>query len=337
MKFLLIALLICVVCTFAAKQDTEKFVQTQFESFKVKFMKNYKSNDEERMRFRIFKSNLKRIAKLNAESLGQNNYGITKFADLTPSEFSHMYLMPHRPLPEIRDDQVLDTSNLKNITLPAAWDWRKDGLRGGQSCITAVYNQGQCGSCWAFSATEETESMDFLQGNAGAEPYHLSIQQVVDCDTQAYGCDGGWTYVAYEYIMKAGGYDSGASYPYTAQDGTCKFDKSHVQARITGWKYVTSTKDEAVMKQFIGTTGPASICVDASSWQFYNGGVIKSCGKSIDHCVHLVGYDKVDGVEAWVVRNSWGTSWGINGYLYLEYGKDTCAMAQVVTTVTTAR
>jgi len=156
-------------------------------------------------------------------------------------------------------------------------------------------------------------------------------------DTKAYGCDGGWTYVAYEYIKSAGGYDSLESYPYTAADGSCKFRKTNVQARITDWKYVTSTKSETVMRDYVGTTGPLSICVDASSWQFYNGGVLKTCGNSIDHCVQIVGYGAVSGTQAWIVRNSWGASWGERGYIYLEYGKDMCALAQVVTTVTTAK
>ena len=135
------------------------------------------------------------------------------------------------------------------------------------------------------------------------------MQQVVDCDTQAYGCEGGWTYVAYEYIEKAGGYETFQDYPYTARDGKCDFDKTKAVAKISSWKYVTQNKDEAVMKNYIATTGPLSICVDAASWQFYNKGVIKSCGKQIDHCVQLVGYGTVDGVEAWLVRNSWGAAW----------------------------
>merc|ERR1712232_143081 len=238
------------------------------------------------------------------------NFGVTKFADLTPSEFSHLYLMPKRPKPIIRDDQVLKMN--KSIAgLPSAWDWRTDGLVNGVSAVTPVYNQGQCGSCWAFSATEEIESMNFLQGTArnGANPYHLSMQQIVSCDNQAYGCQGGWTYVAYEYVESAGGLETGSEYPYTATNGNCNFQKSEVVADISSWKYVTQDEDEQTMKNFVGTTEPLSICVDASSWQFYQGGVLKN----------------------------WGTDWGVNGYIFLEYGQDTCALAQVVTTVTGKR
>jgi len=317
----------------AANSEFENLAQNQYLSFKTKFNKVYKSDDEEKMRFTIFKNNLKRVAKMNLNSKGQNNFGVTKFSDLTPSEFSHLYLMPKRPSPEITADKVLE-QNYTGVSIPAAWDWRTDGLKGGVSAITAVYNQGQCGSCWAFSATEEIESMEFLQGNAGASPKHLSMQQIVDCDTQAYGCNGGWTYVAYEYVMSAGGQDSLASYPYTAVDGSCAYNPANVEAKLSGWKYVTQNQNEATMKDFVGTTGPASICVDAASWQFYQGGVLSTCGTSIDHCVQLVGYGTSSGLNTWIVRNSWGTDWGLSGYILLEYGKNMCAMADVVTTVT---
>jgi len=331
----LLALIVLAAAAPSKEQAFQKLAKSQFEAFKLKFVKKYKSDDEEKMRFKIFSQSLKRVAKMNMNTKGRNNFGVTQFSDLTPSEFSHMYLMPHRPLPEIKAEKVLQM-NMTGVNVPSAWDWRVNGLVNGVSCITAVYNQGQCGSCWAFSATEQTESMDFLQGNAGANPHHLSMQQVVDCDTQAYGCDGGWTYVAYEYIMSCGGYDSLSSYPYTAVDGQCAYNPSNVEAKITNWAYVTQNQNEQTMMNYVGSTGPASICVDASSWQYYNGGVLSTCGQSIDHCVHLVGYGTIDGTMAWIVRNSWGVSWGVSGYIYLEYGQDMCAMAQVVTTVTTA-
>jgi len=145
------------------------------------------------------------------------------------------------------------------------------------------------------------------------------------------GCDGGDPQSAYDYIKSAGGQDSMESYPYTAKDGACRFKKEDVDAKVDAWHYVTRDEDETAMKNFVGTNGPLSICVDASSWQFYNGGVLKTCGKQLDHCVQIVGYTKSDGVEAWIVRNSWGESWGIKGYILLEYGKDMCGLAQVAT------
>jgi cathepsin F len=134
-------LLLVFALVFVAYAQQDQFIQTQFDAFKLKFGKSYKSVDEQTMRFKIFKSNLKRIARLNMNSLGQNNYGVNEFADLTPSEFSHMYLMPKRPTPEIKPEQVL-VHNKSDVKLPSSWDWRKDGLINGKSCITPVYNQG---------------------------------------------------------------------------------------------------------------------------------------------------------------------------------------------------
>jgi C1A family cysteine protease len=325
--------LLAFVALVSAKSSFNTLAHTEFAVFKEKYNKEYKSVDEEFMRYRIFRKNLKRIAKLNLRSKGRNNFGVTKFTDLTPSEFSHMYLMPKRPKPVIREEDVLNFTT-QAPELPAQWDWRTDGLKGGVSCITKVYNQGQCGSCWAFSATEEIESMTFLQTSGASSPDNLSMQQIVDCCTAAYGCQGGWTYVAYQYVEQAGGLDSLASYPYTAQNGQCEFNKANVEAKISSWKYVTQSENEGTMKQFAATTGPMSICVDASSWQFYQGGVLSNCGNQIDHCVQITGYSTQQGVEAWNVRNSWGTDWGVSGYIYLEYGQNTCALADVVTTVT---
>jgi len=159
----------------------------------------------------------------------------------------------------------------------------------------------------------------------------LSQQQIVDCDTTSYGCNGGWTEHAFNYIEKAGGQDTLASYPYTAQDGTCKANPSNFAAKIKSWAYVTQNDDENAMAQSLVQTGPAAICVDASSWQFYNGGVITSCGQQVDHCVQLTGYSVQSGVNAWNVRNSWGTDWGLKGYLYVaRNGQDVCAIGSDV-------
>ena len=145
----LLVLLIFLGLSFcSARNDVEsrkeffnKIAKTQFNSFKLQFKKAYKSVDEEDMRFEIFRKNLKIIAKMNIESRGANNFGITQFSDLTPSEFSHLYLMPKRPTPEIDESKLL-IKNYTGVNIPAEWDWRKDGLINGESCITHVYNQG---------------------------------------------------------------------------------------------------------------------------------------------------------------------------------------------------
>jgi len=278
--------------------------------------KQYDSDEEFLHRFAIFRDNMKKIEQLNADSDGAI-YGITQFSDLTPHEFKTLYLMTRLPV-----NNVSDYWTPPNVQAPASFDWR---TKGG---VTPVKNQGQCGSCWAFSATENIESVYQIGGHPIPS---LSPQQVVDCDKDCYGCGGGWPYKAFNYVTKTGGQDTEASYPYTGRDGTCKFKPGSVGAKIKG--YHTISRDEHQIQTGLSTTAPFSVCVDASQWSHYKGGVMRStqCGRGIDHCVQLVGYDSSANPPYWIVRNSWGTGWGISGYIYLEMWKDTCAMAESVT------
>jgi len=160
------------------------------------------------------------------------------------------------------------------------------------------------------------------------------MQQIVDCDPYDYGCSGGWPYNAYKYVIGNGGIDSFASYPYTGYQGTCAFNSSNVAATITSWQYVTQSQDESAMQSFVYKTGPPSICVDAIIWQTYTGGVITSasgCGTSLDHCVQLTGWFQMNGMTVWNVRNSWGTDWGYDGYVWVQEGANVCGIAEVVT------
>jgi len=303
------------ISTASVLTNREKFAQ-----FKKDFNKTYKSPIEELTRYSIFLTNLKIANRLTASSNGATQYGITQFSDLTQREFSHMYLMNKRPAGPL----VEPTTNI-TITPGLGWD---------RTCVSPVYNQGQCGSCWAFSATEEIESQMCLQGHTGGKYIQLAMQQIVDCDHTSYGCDGGWTQHAYDYVEKAGGIEYLKDYPYKAVDGRCDFKKADVGAHIKGWSYV-GRGDENTMKTHIVNNGPLSICVDASTWQYYQGGVItNNCAKAIDHCVQLVGFDaNVQGKQAWYVRNSWGVSWGLSGYLYVEFGHDLCGISSQPTTV----
>jgi len=167
----------------------------------------------------------------------------------------------------------------------------------------------------------------------------------VDCDTSGndQGCNGGLPEGAYEYLISNGGIESETNYPYTAEDGTCNENSGELEpCKITSWNWVTQSSDETVMQSVLYSSSPLSICVDASTWNSYTGGVMtaSTCGTDIDHCVQLTGwtqYDNGDGTTtpAWSVRNSWGVSqWGDPskpGYIFLAMGTDTCAMADHVT------
>jgi len=214
--------------------------------------------------------------------------------------------------------------------LPTSFDWRDKGA------VTPVKNQGMCGSCWAFSTVEAIESSWFL---AGHKLITLSEQQIVDCDVNNgdEGCDGGDTTTAYQYVMKTGGLDTEANYPYTGEDDDCSFSKANVSATISNWTYVTTNSNETEMQVALVEKAPLSICVDAETWQFYIEGVIQIwCGNNLDHCVMIVGFEDYttffgETVPIWLIRNSWGADWGEDGYIYVERNKDLCGVADEVT------
>jgi C1A family cysteine protease len=288
-------------------------------SFVSKYGKKYNNDEEFLSRFQIFKSNLKIIAEKNAKYAPKTTYAVNKFADLSKEEFRQKFLMTNLP-PYQPNGEFLEV----NMTLkaPTTFDWRTKGA------TTPVKDQGQCGSCWAFSATENIESVWQI---AGKPLPTLGPQQIVDCDKTDYGCSGGWPYMAFGYVTKAGGQDGEKDYPYTARDGSCKFKANAVVAKINNYKQIS--KDESVIQTALTQTAPFSVCVDAEEWSFYSGGVMTpdQCGRSVDHCVQLVAYDATTAPGYWICRNSWGTDWGLSGFINLQMGGDTCLIADYVT------
>ena len=194
---------------------------------------------------------------------------------------------------------------------------------------TPVKDQGYCGSCWAFSATEQIES-DYMR--QVGKSYILSPQQVTSCTKYVFGggCNGGQTENAFEYAEA--GLETEASYPYTSGKagvtGSCSSDSSKFVVKVTSAGYTTvssSASGESKMASYVSATGPLSVCVDAETWSSYTGGIMSKCGTSVDHCVQAVGINTAGGY--WKVRNSWGTSWGESGFIRLSYGSNTCAIA----------
>lgn len=335
----LAALALASVAAVAVAGGNDDTAAAQFAQFKATFGKRYANDAEEAHRFAVFKDTIARVEELNAasEEGGAVHSAMTKFADLTPGEFSDTYLK-YKPDPSI-DRDAIPVFDTPAGDVPTSKDWRK----ASPPVMTPVKNQEQCGSCWAFSTAEEIESMWALAGN---KLVALSPQQIVSCDKTDDGCNGGDTISAYAYVEKAGGLDTQQSYPYRSgggNSGRCKFNSSAVGATMTGYKYATkpSQKDETAMKTVVGTTGPLSICVDASSWQTYSSGIIKNnCGQQLDHCVQIGGYhcggSEVAGAGSscyWLVRNSWGEDWGYSGYLRIEMGKNLCGIADEATIV----
>jgi len=311
-----------------------------FKEFKAQYQKHY-SPAEEQVRFLIFKENLKRADELNRAHRGRTEFGVTQFADLSPEEFRERYLgLRLDPQMQEEMESARSVPVYEPADIPTAWNWMQ------QNACTPIYNQGECGSCWAFSVAEQIESMWYLKHRNDSNPpeiRQLSMQQIVDCDTGDgdEGCDGGDPRLAYQYVQKTGGLDSLSSYPYAGYDEKCAFKKANIEADVSGWAYVTpnTSRNETQMLYYVAQTGPIAICADASTWQLYIGGVIRfMCGQNLDHAIQLVGYGTEDDVifghtDYWIIRNSWGEFWGEHGTLRVERGKDLCGVADIATTV----
>jgi len=297
--------------------------------FVAKYNKQYADNDEFHRRFANYRASKARIARLNADAAakGMNTkFGINEFSDMSPEEFKTQYMGYKPSAQRIIRSEFVDDGATPLQAVPRSYDWRSKGA------VTAVKNQEQCGSCWAFSTTEGVESAWFMAGHP--LPF-LAPQQIVDCDENDDGCDGGDLPTAFQYVEKYG-LERSSAYPYTAEDGTCNYQSSQVVAKITKFEYATQSGNETKMQLASLVNGPLSICVDAETWQDYTSGVIThGCGDSLDHCVQIVGWnvDTSTGttIPYWIIRNSWGTSWGLNGYLWVERNKDECGVSDEAT------
>jgi len=317
MNKLILVLLAISVAVFAVS------VEESFSSWTLLHGKNYKNPGERFHRFAIYKDNLAYIENHNRKQVGFT-VGMNQFGDLTAKEFASIYNgMRVNATGRISSADAYKHNPL--FEMAATVDWRTKGA------VTGVKNQGQCGSCWAFSTTGSTEGAHKLKTNMLVS---LSEQNLVDCSTAQgnQGCDGGLMDQAFQYIISNNGIDTESSYPYTAQDGTCSYSTSNIGATLTSYKDVASGS-EAALTSAIQTIGPISVAIDAShsSFQFYTSGVYyePNCSPSqLDHGVLAVGYGDQSGKDYYIVKNSWGTSWGMSGYILMSRNKNNnCGIA----------
>ncbi|XP_054721309.1 cathepsin L-like [Uloborus diversus] len=294
-----------------------------WEEFKKLHSKLYEGNEEYSRRL-IWEANLAKVLKHNIEAdLKQHSFklGVNFFSDMTTEEVNSKF-NGYKPNKRSPSTTFIPPSN---IEIPDEVDWREQGL------VTEVKNQGQCGSCWAFSTTGSVEGQ---HKKKTGKLVSLSEQQLMDCsgDEGNQGCNGGLMDNAFKYIKKNGGIDTEASYPYEEAAGTCRFKKENVGATVSGYVDIPSG-DEKALLQAVATVGPVSVAIDAShfSFQLYSDGVYdeESCSSTeLDHGVLVIGYGSEDGHDYWLVKNSWGASWGIQGYIKMSRNKNNqCGIA----------
>ncbi|XP_028749500.1 cathepsin J-like isoform X1 [Peromyscus leucopus] len=301
-------------------------LDAEWQEWKIKYGKSYILEEEAQKRA-VWEKNMKMI-KMHNDEKGLGKHGFTMemnaFGDMTAKEYRK--LMTDIPVPA--------AMTVKNVQKPLASefpsfvDWREKGY------VTPVRNQGNCGSCWAFAATGAIEGQMFWKtGNLTL----LSVQNLVDCSKPQgnNGCSNGTAYNAYKYVLDNKGLEAEATYPYEAKEGPCRYHPENSSAYIVDFVSLPANEDYLLIA--VANIGPISAAVDAShdSFRFYKGGIYHepNCSSySVNHAVLVVGYgsegNEKDGESYWLIKNSWGDEWGIEGYMKIAKDRNNhCAIA----------
>ena len=294
-----------------------------FLSLLQTYGKSYDSDDEEMRRNTIWQSNKQYIEahNANADKFGFE-LGMNAFGDLESHE---VVAILNGYMQEMKNSSKDVFTYNPNIEAAATVDWREKGA------VTEVKNQGQCGSCWSFSATGSLEGQHFLKKG---ELVSLSEQNLIDCSTRYgnHGCKGGLMDNAFRYIEANRGIDTERSYPYQAHDELCRFREADVGATCSGYVDIPR-RDEKALTQAIQTVGPISVAIDASkkTFHYYRRGVYYDplCSSTkLDHGVLAVGYGSEEGQDYYIVKNSWGPAWGDEGYVMMSRNRENnCGIA----------
>eukprot|EP00257_Ricinus_communis_P025152 XP_025012566.1 low-temperature-induced cysteine proteinase isoform X2 [Ricinus communis] len=295
------------ISSFSSSSDISKL----FESWTKEHGKTYTSKEDKLYRFKIFEENYEFVKKHNSQGNSSYTLSLNAFADLTHHEFKASRL----GLSAFSTSGKLSRRNfpLHDFVgdVPISIDWRKKGA------VSQVKDQGNCGACWSFSATGAIEGINKIVTGSLVS---LSEQELVDCD-RSYnnGCEGGLMDYAYQFVIENNGIDTEEDYPYQAREKTCNKEKlkRHV-VTIDGYTDVPQNNEKELLKAVAAQPVSVGICGSERAFQLYSKGIFTGpCSTSLDHAVLIVGYGSENGVDYWIVKNSWGTHWGINGYMYM--------------------
>lgn len=296
-----------------------------FIQFQERFNKNYETMIELESRFEIFRENVRNIVLHNLDTTQNFTMGINQFTDLTIDEFSFLYANGLRNNLGSSSGLGVGSYGCKTYSgnaagAPASLDWRSKGA------VTSVKDQGQCGSCWTFSATGAVEGAWAV---STGQLVDLSEEQLVECATGisygSHGCNGGQMEGAFKYVVEHG-QCTNAAYPYSSgngQSGSCKSCSS-----VAHISYCSDVKpNDQVSLKAATFIGPVAVALSADTvyFQSYSSGVLtsKSCYTQLNHGVLVVGYGEENGNKYWLVKNSWGDSWGDKGYIKILRSEST--------------
>jgi cathepsin L len=320
------AVIAVLLCLGLASAATEQEYETAFTQWMGKFEKSY-APEEFFYRYNVFKANMDYVEETNGKNLSYT-VELNKFADLTNGEYKALYL-GYKPELRRSSEKPMSIVGAPDAYPSGSLDWSQKGA------VTGVKDQGQCGSCWAFSTTGSVEGAVAI---AHGDLNSLSEQELMDC-SWSYGnmaCNGGLMDNAFKYVMQYG-LCTEKAYPYTATSSkTCKSSpQTSGGCGYSVYTKISNYKDVAHNENSLGAAvdiGPVSVAIEAdqTAFQMYKSGVFNAaCGQNLDHGVLVVGYghDDASNLDYWKVKNSWGTSWGEAGYIQMIRNQDECGIA----------
>jgi len=321
---LFISLIVVYVSSTTVFTASEK----NFNDWMRLYGKKYSSKLEMISRFKVWSNTIQNINKWNSE----NTYGTARFAPLQFADLTRDEIRERNGWIRRKPKKSTWVPLVKNgsiVAAPSSIDWRTLGA------VTPVKNQGNCGSCWSFCSTGTLEGATAIKTGTLVS---LSEQNLIDCSLNNPncsqcgitccnndGCDGGRSDWALDYVVDNGGLDTEASYPYTAQDGTCQYSPSNIGATCKTETTLPQGDEGSLMNQ-VGNGGPVAVSISVDdAFANYQSGVFTddSCANGpddLDHCVLSVGYgtDSSSLEDYWIVKNSWGASWGASGYILMR-------------------